>query len=80
MSKPCKTYVDVLAKFDADGTVTPLRIRWEDGRVYGIARVTDVSRVASIRGGGLGLRYTIWVGGKQTYLWRDDDRWFVERK
>ena len=64
MSLPCKTYVDVLARFDAAGKVTPVRMR----------------RAASLKGGGLGIRYTVRIMGKETYLWRDEDCWFVERK
>ena len=47
MSLPCKTYVDVLARFDAAGKVTPVRIKWEDGRVFPVDRVLDVRRAAS---------------------------------
>ena len=80
MSKLCKTYVDVLAKFESGGTVVPLRIKWEDGRMFTVDSVLDVRRAASIKGGGLGIRYTVRIGGHNTYLWRDDDQWFVERK
>ncbi len=80
MSRPCKTYVNVLAKFDREGGVTPLRIKWEDGRTFTVDSVLDVRRAASIKGGGLGIRYTICIGGRSTFLWRDDDQWFVERK
>lgn len=80
MSRPCKTYVNVLARFDAAGKVTPIRIKWEDGRVFPVDRVLDVRRAASLKGGGLGVRYTVRILGKQTFLWRDDDCWFVERK
>lgn len=80
MSEPCKTYVDVLAKFERDGNVVPLRVKWEDGRVFTVDSVSDVRRAASIKGGGLGIRYIVCIGGHNTYLWRDDDQWFVERK
>lgn len=78
--KQCKTYVDVLAKFDCTGNVIPMRIKWEDGRIFLIDNVIDIRRAASIKGGGLGIRYTVVINGKQTYIWRDDDTWFVERK
>ncbi|WP_249312039.1 hypothetical protein [Congzhengia minquanensis] len=78
--KPCKTYVDVLAKFDCAGNVIPMRIKWEDGRIFLIDNVIDIRRAASIKGGGLGIRYTVVINGKRTYIWRDDDTWFVERK
>ena len=64
MSRPCKTYVDVLARFDAAGKVTPIRIKWEDGRVFPVDRVLDVRRAASLKGGGLGVRYTVRILGE----------------
>ncbi len=76
----CKTYVPVTATFDAEGNITPLEITWEDGHRYEIDRVLDVRRAASIRGGGLGIRYAVRIDGKTTYIWRDEDRWFVERR
>ena len=30
--------------------------------------------------GGTGIQYTILVGGRQTYLFEDEDQWFVEAK
>lgn len=41
-----KTYVDVVANIDVDGRVTPLSIRWRDGRTFEI----DRERVACGRG------------------------------
>jgi hypothetical protein len=76
----CKTYVPVTAAFDADGNIIPLDITWEDGRRYEIDRVLDVRRAASLRGGGLGMRYTCRIGGRVTYIWLDERRWFVERR
>ena len=75
-----KVFVPVTAKFDADGKVIPLDMTWIDGRVYEIDRVLDVRRAASLRGGGLGMRYRCRIGGKETFMWYDDNRWFVESK
>jgi len=79
-SNPYKVYVDVTAEFKADGTVVPLSFVWEDGRRYEIDRITDVRRAASLKAGGAGIRYTCYVSGRQTYLFREEDRWFMERK
>ncbi len=78
MSKPCKTYVAVLVKFDTSGEIVPLRIKWADGRVFLVDRVLEVRRAASLKGGGTGIRFTVRIAGKTTYLWRDGDCWFVE--
>lgn len=78
--KPVKVFVSVLADFDADGNLIPISFVWEDGRRYTIDRILDVRRAASLKAGGCGIRYTCRVRGKQTYLFREEDRWFMERK
>lgn len=75
-----KVYVDVDARFTRDGQLLPRAIIWEDGHRYEIDRVTQVARRASMKAGGVGIRYTCIVNGKQSYLFYEVDRWFVERK
>jgi hypothetical protein len=77
---PYKVYVGVLAEFDPDGGILPLSFVWEDGKRYTVDRVTDIRRAASLKAGGIGMRYTCVVCGKQTYLYLDEDRWFMERR
>lgn len=84
-----KVYVDVTAKFNSDGFLIPISLTWEDGHVFEIDRVTDVRQAAAMKAGGQGDRYTIWVRGKQSYLFFERNcsltgnnlgRWFVERR
>lgn len=76
-----KVYVDVIARFDAQGGVRPQSIRWEDGTDYEIDRVLDVRRAASLKAGGSGIRYTVRIAGRESYIWYEDGgRWFVEAK
>lgn len=75
-----KVYVDVLARFDREGNITPLSVKWEDGRVYEIDRVLDVRPAASLKAGGAGIRYTVRIGRTRTLLFFEDPAWFVERK
>lgn len=75
-----KVFVEVTAKFDTDGILTPLSLVWEDGTIYEIDRVLDVRRAASLRAGGMGIRYTVRIGGQQSYLFYEEPRWFVQRK
>jgi hypothetical protein len=75
-----KVYVSVKAVFHQDGRVQPVSFLWEDGCEYEIDRVIDARRAASLKGGGVGMRFTCMVQGKQTYLFWDEDRWFMERK
>ena len=75
-----KVFVEVTAKFDAEGRVTPLSLVWEDGTTFTIDQVTDVRRAASLKAGGMGIRYTVQIRGKQSYLFYEAPRWFVEGK
>ena len=84
-----KVYVDVEASFDRDGLMLPLAITWEDGAVYEIDRVLNIRQAPAEKAGGQGDRYTVMIGGKQTFLFFERDpeiagpivgRWFVERK
>lgn len=75
-----KVYVDVTLKQDKYGTIVPLTVTWEDGRKYEIDRVLDVRRAAATKVGGAGVRFTVRILGKETYLFDDGERWFVEAK
>ena len=75
-----KVYVDVTLHQDKYGKIVPLSVTWEDGRKYEIDRVIDVRRAASTKVGGNGVRFTVRILGKETYLFDDGERWFVEAK
>ena len=75
MSK--KVFVEVNVKFDSEGRMIPLSINWEDGRLFEIDKIIDIRKAASLKAGGIGVRYTILTNRKQTYLWYEDPRWFV---
>ena len=75
-----KAYVEVAAIFTPEGTILPQRIRWEDGTLFSVDRITDIRRAAATKAGGCGLRYTVCIGNRQTYLFLEDDRWFVEAR
>lgn len=81
-----KIYVEVVASFREDGLLLPCEIVWEDGRRYEIDRVSDIRPGASMKVGGQGDRYTIWLNGQQRYLYFERNaslrgnnigRWFV---
>ena len=87
--KPPKVYVAVKADFREDGLMLPKEITWEDGEKYKIDRVTDIRQAAAMKAGGQGDRYTVMIGGHQSYLFFERSanltgnnigRWFVERK
>lgn len=75
-----KQYVEVDVKFLEDGTKIPLSIKWLDGTVFQIDKVVEIKNRASLKVGGFGERYTVKINGKQTYLFYEFDKWFVEKK
>ncbi len=80
MEERRKVYVDVLLKNDRKGCIKPLQITWEDGSIFEVDSIKHVCKAASTRVGGCGDRYTIMVEGRETYLFHEDNRWFVEGK
>lgn len=73
-----RVYVDVLTLFDKEGNIIPVSIKWEDGKFFDIDKVIQVKRAPALKAGGMGMRYACSVEGKETYLFFEDPRWFVE--
>ena len=74
-----KINLQVNADFDLDGNIRPRTITWEDGRVFEIDRILDVRRAASLKAGGLGIRYICRIRGKEVKLFNDEGHWFIEK-
>lgn len=75
-----KVYVDVMCRYTAEGDVTPLWIRWSDGRIFEVGKILDVRKAASHLAGGQGYRFTFKIHGKEKYLFLEENKWFVEGK
>lgn len=75
-----RVYVKVVVAYDVDGKVCPMRVVWEDGRSFEVDRLLDVRRAASTKAGGQGMRYTVRIMNRETYLYEDEGRWFVEAR
>lgn len=73
-----KIRLKVNAEFDIDGNIRPTSIVWEDGRVFSVDRILDVRQAPSLKGGGLGIRYTCRICGKVVNLYNDENHWFME--
>ena len=84
MANDLKVYVDVNENRLKDGKVIPLSFIWEDGDRYEIDRILDIRPAASLKAGGAGLRYTIRVRHRETFMFLEEDgrvsKWFMERK
>jgi len=83
---PQRVYVELRVSFSSDGKMTPVQIKWKDGRVFEIDRVLDVRRAAS-EAGSMGMRYTVKIMGQERRLFFEDAytdtgkaRWFVESR
>ena len=75
-----KVYVKVLAQTDEEGNISPVSVTWEDGRTFIIDKVTDVRRAYARKVGGAAIRYTVRIAGKETYIFKENGKWFVESK
>ncbi|MDO4750171.1 MAG: hypothetical protein Q4A39_04940 [Eubacteriales bacterium] len=78
---PCKkVYVAVNLDVDQNGDIQPRSIRWKNGRVFIIERVVYKCRAGARKVGGGGIRYTVVIAGKETFLFQEGNRWFVEAR
>lgn len=75
-----KAYVSVNIDVDEQGNLQPCFIRWQDGRVFQIEKILYKCRATSLKVGGGGIRYTVKVGGRETFLFQEGSRWFVEAR
>lgn len=69
--------VEVLAKYQLDGKIIPVSVKWDDGRTFEIDQVLDIRPAASTKVGGAGIRYLIRIGRTRTYLFLEESNWFV---
>ena len=74
-----KINLEVNADFDLVGNIRPRAIKWGDGRIYEIDRVLDVRRAASLKAGGVGIRYICRIRGKEVRLFNEEGCWFIEK-
>ena len=68
-----------MVEIDEIGNKQPKLISYND-KEYIIDRVLSVKNCASFKAGGIGERYTVRILGKETYLFYEMGRWFVEEK
>lgn len=75
-----KEFIDVIVRYTSDGRKLPQTIIWKDGRKFEVDKIMDIRPAPSLKAGGQGLRYTCKIMGQHTYLWLEDEKWFVETK
>ena len=75
-----KAYVSVNLDVDKEGALHPRLIRWENGLVFRIDEILYKCRASSNKVGGGGIRYTVLIRGKESFLFQEGNRWFVEAR
>ncbi len=70
-----RVYVQVDSERLESGEIVPLRISWQDGRIWNIDRVTH--SCASLDGEYEGIRYTVIIGSAEKYIYRAGHAWYV---
>lgn len=75
-----KIYVNVIAKFDKDGTITPMTLEWKNGLLYDVESVRTLGECPSRRAGGQGVCFMVQIGGNQAILSFEDPCWFIGQK
>ena len=75
-----KAYVSVNLDVDKEGVFYPRLIRWDNGLVFQIEQILYKCRASSKKVGGGGIRYTVMIKRKETFLFREGEKWFVEAR
>ncbi len=70
-----KVFVQVDSEKRENGDVIPKTITWVDGRAGNIDRV--IYSCASLDGEYEGIRYTIYIGSAERYLYKAGHAWYV---
>lgn len=74
-----KVYVKAIVEMDENGNKKPMSIVYKD-KNYVIDRVLDVKNAVSMKVGGIGERYLVRIMNKETYIYFEKNKWFVEEK
>jgi len=69
----------VNVRHETSGKAIPTSIIWEDVRVFAIDKVLDIRKAASLKAGGIGIRYVCRIRGKTVLLFNDNGLWFMEK-
>lgn len=69
----------VNVRHEIGGRTIPTSIVWEDGRVFKIDQILEIRKAASLKAGGIGIRYTCKICGKTVTIFNDDNLWFMEK-
>ncbi len=69
-----KGYAPVTLGVDKEGAILPRLIWWDNGVIFQIDQILYKCRATSKK------RYTVQIRGKESFLFHEGDKWFVEAK
>ena len=75
-----KEYVSVNLDVDKNGIISPRFIRWPNGQIFQIEKLKYKCRATSAKVSGGGIRYTVIIRGRETFLFSEGIKWVVEAK
>ena len=62
------------------GVIKPVMLIYTDGRQYLIDQVSEPVKCASLKSGGIGLRYSCRIRNNFLFLYLEDNIWYYEKK
>ncbi len=71
-----RLFVNIVIRFDFEGTITPLWIEWTNGERYEIDKIIKTEATSTLRSN-TGFRYTVRIRGQERELGYDGRRWFI---
>ena len=75
-----KQYVEVVATHHIDGSVRPQKIVLATGPMFEIEDSREAAKGKARTTGEIVRRYVVKIRGKETILYRDGERWFVNKE
>ena len=75
-----KAYVSVNLDVDKEGVLYPRFIRWDNDLIFQIEQRLYKCRAASKKVRGGGIRYTVLIKGRESFLFHEGNKWFVEAR
>ena len=75
-----KAYVSVNLDVDKEGVLYPRFIRWDNDLIFQIDQILYTCRASSKKVSGGGIRYTVLIKGRESFLFHEGNKWFVEAR
>ena len=75
-----KAYVSVNLDVDKEGVRYPRFIRWDNDLIFQIDQILYKCRASSKKVSGGGIRYTVLIKGRESFLFHEGNKWFVEAR